>query len=158
LQNGSPWGTVAEARHRLKRVQLLALAGALAGFLVLGVGGRLLMRAVAYTTAEPPRFSLVGTLEVMGLGMLWGAGTAPLLLLLGNAGSTRPGATGIIHGLLVLAVAVLVFLGFTGGGGNVVAPPLFVISSAIVFPLLFVAHGYVLIALVTRWTRPQEHR
>jgi len=144
--------TMAEASQRSRQVPPVILAGAIAGFLVLGVGGRLLMRAVAFTAAEAPRFSLGGTLEVVGLGMLWGAVTAPLLLLAGRAQRDRRLA-GVIHGLLVLAAAVAVFFLLTGGGGRVVAPPLFIVSSAVLFPLLFVAHGCTVHVLVVRWLK-----
>jgi len=98
------------------------------------------MRAVAFTAAESPGFSLGGTLEVVGPGTLWGTVTAPLLLLAGRAQRDRRLAV-VIHRVLVLAAVVAVFLLLTGGGGRVVAPPLFIVSSALLFPLLFVAQG-----------------
>jgi hypothetical protein len=64
------------------RVVIAAVAGLVAGTLVLGVGGRLAMRAIAYTEPAPPRFTGLGTLQVLGAGAAWGAVTGPALLVL----------------------------------------------------------------------------
>ena len=56
------------------RVLLRAgLAGALTGALVLGVGGRMVMRLAALIGGRAPVFSWGGSLEVLAAGALYGA-------------------------------------------------------------------------------------
>jgi hypothetical protein len=47
--------------------------GIAAGIIILGVGGRLLMRGVAVMAGVPPGFSMGGSLEVVISGALYGA-------------------------------------------------------------------------------------
>lgn len=127
----------------------MLLAGFVAGLVVLGIGGRLLMRGLAYVTPEAPRFTLAGTLQVIGAGAVWGAVTAPLLRIPAGSLSVRPRVAGALHGVIVLVLAVLLFLAVTGGGGRIVAPVSFVVLSAVLFPLLFIVHGMVVALLVS---------
>lgn len=50
-----------------------ALAGAVTGALVLGLGGRVVMRLAALIAARTPGFSWGGTLEVIAAGAMFGA-------------------------------------------------------------------------------------
>ncbi len=59
--------------HPWKQLGLALLAGTVAGVLVLGVGGRLAMRALAWAAGQPPEFSVAGSLEVLTAGAWRGA-------------------------------------------------------------------------------------
>jgi len=148
-------GSAVARVSRTDPLKRILLAGIISGLVVLGIGGRLLMRGLAYTTPEAPRFALAGTLQVIGAGLAWGAITAPLLARIPGLVSTRPRVAGVIHGVIVLAVAVLVFLVATGGGGRIVAPASFVVLSGVLFPMLFIVHGLVVVLLA--YGRRRDH-
>ena len=57
------------------------LAGLASGALVLGIGGRVLMRLLALATGRATGFSLGGSFEVVAAGALYGALGGALLLL-----------------------------------------------------------------------------
>jgi hypothetical protein len=52
------------------------------GLLILGIGGRVLMRIVAHLQGQTPSFSPSGTFTVVGLGVLSGIGAGIVLALL----------------------------------------------------------------------------
>lgn len=126
-----------------------AVAGLVAGFFVLGTAGRILMRLLAFTTPEDPRFTLLGTLQIIGLGAVWGMVTGPLVLL-ARARLDNECVTGSVFGLVVFVLAAVPFAFFSGFTGRIVAPPLFLWLGAITFPLLFVLHGVTVNSLVSR--------
>lgn len=132
-----------------QRLLRLVCAGLLSGLVVLGVGGRLAMRVVAYTGAEPPEFTLSGTGQVLLVAAGWGALTAPLLLPLEPLRRRHVRAIGPVFGLAVMTLAGLTIVLVTDG--RIVAPPAFILSSALLFPLLFVVHGTVVGSLARRW-------
>lgn len=119
---------------------ILLAAGLLSGLLVLGIGGRMVMRLAAFTTPEAPRFSWPGTLQIAGSGAVWGLVTAPLLLIFRAMGLSRR-VRGALFGLAVLALAIPPFLTFSGFTGTLVAPASFFWLGAIAFPILFALHG-----------------
>ncbi|MHC4710631.1 MAG: hypothetical protein ACYTA3_09445 [Planctomycetota bacterium] len=143
------------ALSRAHRVAIAAAAGLVAGTVVLGVGGRLLMRAVAYTDPAPARFTWLGTLGVLGAGAAWGTVTGPVLLLFDMLRAGWQWARGIVFGTVVLGLAALAVGSIVGFGGPILAPPAFIILSAVAFPLLFLAHGVLVDVLVRRWLRPK---
>jgi len=132
-----------------RRLVACALAGLASGFLVLGVAGRGLMRVLAFTTPEDPRFTLLGTLEIIGLGAAWGLITGPLLLPTRARVGRR--AAGIVCGLIAFVLAAVPFALYSGFRGGLVAPRLFLWLSALAFPALFVLHGVAVDWLVDRW-------
>ncbi len=105
------------------------------------------MRGLAYLTPEPPRFSALGTLEVIGLGIVWGALTAPMQRLVEGDPPRSPVVVGLAHGAIVFGSALAGFLIITGGVGRIVAPTLFIVLGVVSFPLLFLAHGLVVGAM-----------
>jgi hypothetical protein len=60
-------------------------------------------------------------------------------------------AFGSFFGLVVLAPALVLFLLFSGFGGNIVAPPLFIVGTVVLFPLLFILHGLTLEAITRHY-------
>lgn len=56
----------------LNTLRRAAVAGMLCGALVLGVGGRILMRLIAIATHGSPGFSFGGSLEVLAAGAFFG--------------------------------------------------------------------------------------
>lgn len=123
-------------------------AGFASGALALGIGGRLLMRLLAFTTPELPRFSWFGSFEVVAAGAVWGIATSPILVFLERRLRRRSGP---VFGLIVLAIAVPPFLVLSGFRGSLEAPALFLWLSAVSFPILFVAHGWLVSHLWRRW-------
>lgn len=132
-----------------RQLVLACIAGLVSGLLILGLGGRTLMRLLAFTTPEDPRFSWAGTLQIIALGGVWGTLTGPLVLL------TRPRLenwfAGALFGLLVLLPAAVVFAIFSGFTGEIVAPASFLWLGAHTFPTLFMLHGLAVSSLVSRW-------
>src|SRR6266550_1418097 len=57
------------------------LAGAAVGTLVLGVGGRMVMRAIAQVTEQGVYFTLGGSMTVIGAGAAFGAVGGTLFVL-----------------------------------------------------------------------------
>ena len=141
--------------HRLRTV---ILAGVLAGLLILGVGGRLVMRILTYTTEAHPRFTVAGTLQVLAAGMAWGGVTAPLWLLLGRV--RPPRLRGPVFGVSVFGLAALGFAVLAAASGPLVAPLAFRLLGGMLFVLLFLGHGWLVDRLATRWAqgRPGPRR
>ena len=135
------------------RLRMVILAGLLAGMLILGLGGRLVMRILAYTTLTPPRFTAAGSLQVLAAGTAWGGVTAPLWLLLERLRSPR--LRGLAFGALVLGLAAIGFAVLAAVSGPLVAPLVFRLLGAFLFVLLFLGHGWLVDWLATRWARGQ---
>ena len=142
-----------EGPTRRSRFAIAAAAGFVSGVAVLGIGGRIMMRAVAYTTPEPERLTLGGTLEVLAVGAAWGVITAPLILLLQRPAMRGRRWLGPSFGVVVLAPLILVLLVASAAGGRIVAPGAFIVASAVLFPSLFLVHGAAAMWLARRWGR-----
>jgi hypothetical protein len=127
-------------------VVLLALAaGALAGALVLGVGGRLLMAALVLLVGGQPSFTAGGSLTVVAVGTGYGAVGGLLVLLLLRR---RPGGrllAGVLLGLLLLGVAWL-----TSPVGRRAAAGRLALILALAVPT-FVVWGLLATVLLARW-------
>jgi len=138
---------------RKDRLWLVGRAGFVSGLIVLGVGGRVAMRVLAFLTLEESNVTLFGTLGIIAAGAAWGFLTAPGLLLLGTEGDPkRSGSVGVLFGLFVLVPATLLFGAFSGFEGPIVAPRSFIVASSVVFPALFVVHGLLVVRLEARWS------
>jgi hypothetical protein len=131
-----------------RALRVAALAGLGSGLVVLGAGGRLLMRALTVTLEEGPRFTWTGTLAVLGGGAAWGLLTGPLLVpIRARVGPGR--SVGTALGLVSCALAGAALA--TISGVEVDAPPLFLLLSAVSFPALFVLFGLAVERLAARW-------
>jgi hypothetical protein len=83
------------------------LLGAGVGLIVLGVGGRIAMRAIALANGTPPGFSIGGTTTVIFLGAVSGVGGGLLYALLHQLVRRR-----FVRGaLFALALVLLTLLG-----------------------------------------------
>jgi len=112
------------------------------------------MRLLAFTTPEAPRFTWVGTLQIVALGAVWGLLTGPLILV--AAGRLRSGrAVGPTFGLFVFVLAAVPFALYSGFGGRLVAPALFLWLGAVTFPALFIVHGMAVSAMHRRGSLPE---
>lgn len=138
---------------RTEHLAIAVTAGTLAGLAVLGVGGRIAMRIVAYTTPEPQRFTLAGTLRVIGVGTGWGAITAPILIPLQTSALRNRRWLGLVFGAIALGFASLPLLVTLAFGGRLVAPVAFIVASAGLFSGLFLAHGAAVVWLVRHWAQ-----
>ena len=134
-----------------RTISVVIVAGAIGGLLVLGVGGRFLMRLLAFTTPESPRFSWLGLVQILGAGVAWGMLTAPLIIPIGRRPRLRRALVGPIFGALVLALAVPPFFLLSGFDDQIVAPPLFLWLSGLAFPVLFMFHGVVVHRVLILW-------
>ena len=90
-----------------------ALAGAAIGFVILGIGGRVIMRVIAHCEGRVPAFTPSGTFTVVMMGALAGL------------------AAGVVHGLLRsfvtrtairVALFVVFSVAFTWHGANELLP------------------------------------
>lgn len=132
--------------------QILAsvTAGLVSGLIILGVGGRVLMRLLAFTTPENPRFTWFGTVQIIVLGAAWGLLTGPLILVV-RSRLGRARLIALVFGLSVFVPAAVPFLLFSGFSGPIVAPASFLWFSAFTLPALFVLHGMAVHTLCCRW-------
>ena len=90
----------------LRRPLVLGLLlGAVAGVLVLGIGGRVLMRAYALATGRPPAFSVTGTARLLLVATLAGGVMGVVFAWLRQRLTSWPALTvGLALGLAVFAV------------------------------------------------------
>ncbi|HEY7411593.1 MAG TPA: hypothetical protein VII13_12655 [Vicinamibacteria bacterium] len=135
-------------RSGLRRLLRGGLAGALAGALVLGLGGRAVMRAIALRAGAATGFSLGGTLDVVAFGLLTGVAAGAAWGWLRPRVHLPPVARGAALGALVFALLVALpppaargaFAGFTGHAALVLG----------LFAAVFVAFGLAVEALLGR--------
>lgn len=142
-----------QMKSRTRNIAIATVAGLVVGTLVLGIGGRLAMRAVAFTEPAPPRFTWLGTLQVLAAGAVWGALTGPLLLAFDRIRGRLHWFTGLVFGAMVLGLAVVAVGLVVGFTSQIVAPAMFIVLSVVLFLTLFLAHGLVVDLLVRRWRR-----
>jgi hypothetical protein len=130
---------------RLQAAPLALAAGALAGALVLGVGGRLFMAIVVLLGGGQPSFSPGGSFEVLLVGTGYGAGGGLLLPLLVRTVGARRRLAAAMLGVLLFAVAWMT--SSVGRGAAAGRLPLIVLLSLPVFVLW----GILATALYARW-------
>jgi hypothetical protein len=82
------------------------VAGALVGTVVLGVGGRFAMRAIAVETGQRPGFSLGGSGTVVFLGAASGALGGLILAIARAILARRPRAAAAVYWIALLALAL----------------------------------------------------
>jgi hypothetical protein len=128
------------------------LAGLVAGLAVLGVGGRIVMRLLTVTLEEPAKFTVLGSLEVIGAGAAWGALTGPILLALDGFRVHVGRGVALLFGIIVLALA-FVSLGVVLAFDGIVAPKAFIVLAAVLFLALFLVHGVAVELMLTRWRK-----
>jgi len=125
----------------LKTAFIGLACGLLTGIVILGIGGRLLMRAIALLAHAEPGFSFGGTLEVIAFAALVGLASGPVFAIF----ETRlPGSEmlkGAVFGVLVFLVVILL----PGDAKNAAFafPELFPATIA-TFAALFIAFGIAL--------------
>ena len=88
------------AMTSIRRIALGLLAGSLLGALIIGIGGRLVMRLLALSIDREPAFSLGGSLEVAAYGAIVGAVAGLVLALFAPRLPGRWWQTGLAAGLL----------------------------------------------------------
>ena len=81
--------------------------GLIFGFLILGIGGRLLMRLIAMLAHVKPDLSFGGTLEVIAFGLLVGLPSGLIFVWIGRFIPGGHLLKGSIYGVLVFLVIVL---------------------------------------------------
>lgn len=81
------------------------LVGAALGAIVLGIGGRVLMRIIAVALGDAGAFSLGGSLDVVAAGILFGA-LGGLLLIILDRTRVRRGRALLIAGALFLVIGL----------------------------------------------------
>ncbi|MGH7631981.1 MAG: hypothetical protein ACREOF_21815 [Gemmatimonadales bacterium] len=131
-------------------------AGALAGLLALGLGGRLAMAVLVVARDARPAVSLGGSLEVLAVGT--GYGAVGGLVALG-AGRVLGPRTGRWHGI-GLGLALLVAAWLTSSTGRSAAAGLeaqgtLAVALAV---LCFGGFGLLLHGLLARWLPPPDAR
>lgn len=123
------------------------LAGALTGALVLGVGGRVVMRLAALIGGRAPVFSWGGSLEVVVAGALYGAAGGLLWVVL--ARRLRRAATGPALGGVTFGGIGLVSNVAQGAAASLPVAPRAVVLA--LFLALCVACGVVTDRVARRW-------
>lgn len=124
-----------------------AVAGAVAGTLILGVGGRLVMRIMALLfSPEPPEFSWGGSLDVIGAGAMYGTLAGLLREPLARRLPRR--AVGPALGVVTYLGIALVSRAAKDAAASVPAPPRLV--GLVLFLVLCVGFGIAVDAVVRR--------
>lgn len=124
------------------------LAGGVAGFAILGVGGRVAMAALPFLTGARPRFSWGGSLEVVLLGSIYGVFGGVLLALLRRTHFVTLAGAPLLFGLMVFAGA---WASSGVGRATAVTAP---VPAPVVWLLAatcFLAYGILANALAVRW-------
>lgn len=123
------------------------VAGALTGALVLGVGGRMVMRLAALIGGRAPGFSWGGSLEVVAAGALYGAAGGLLWVAISRwLGRAMTGPA--------LGAATFAGIGLASGAAQSAAASLpgpRRLTALALFLLLCVAWGAATDALARRW-------
>jgi hypothetical protein len=132
------------------RLLLISIvAGMLAGALVLGIGGRLLMSGLVLLGGAQPRFSLGGSANVVLIGALYGAAGGVLLVPLRRASRRIRLPAGVLLGLVLFGLAWLTSRAGRGAaaglGGRL---PVAVVLAA----GTFVTYGLLTTRLFARWS------
>lgn len=128
-----------------------ALAGAVPGLLVLGIGGRLVMSLIAWRAGIPVGYSLGGTLEVIITGVLFGLGGGLIYGTLVAVWRSDRVSIGAAFGLLYFAVLALYppAAARSAASGVPQERPLVLFA----FGALFVAYGVSVAAMMRRTDR-----
>jgi hypothetical protein len=135
---------MAAHRHGARVLLDEVLVGATLGLLVLGAGGRVVMRGIALATDAPSALSVGGTVTVLAAGAAAGAGGA-LLYALSRAAAAW-GAAGRASARILLFVALLALVTSRGLRGSPPGP------AAAFWPLVLV-YGVWLERALTRRAR-----
>lgn len=138
---------------RAKEALLSLLAGTLAGLLVLGIGGRLLMATLVLLMGGRPGFTAGGSLKVVLVGTAYGALGGLLLLPLRRLMGGRRLLSSPLLGLVLLVVGWLTSpVGRAAGSG----PGRRVVIVVALAVLAFTAYGVATDALLGRWLARQS--
>jgi hypothetical protein len=82
------------------------LAGIVLGLPILGIGGRIAMRVIAYATNAAPGFSLGGTMGVVSLGAVSGATGGVIYSLLARFLPNRAVLRALIFGVILVLLTL----------------------------------------------------
>lgn len=128
-----------------------ALAGGVAGLLILGIGGRLVMSLIAWRAAIPVGYSVGGTLEVIITGVLFGLGGGLIYGTLAAVWRLDRRSIGAVFGLLYFAGLALYPppAARSAASGVPQQRPLVLFA----FGALFVAYGVSVAAMMRRADR-----
>lgn len=107
-----------------------ALLGGAVGLVVLGIGGRIVMRVIAHRTGAAPSFTLGGTLSIVAVGAAAGALGALFHLLASAIARRVAGGSTAVRLLVFFALLALVTIRGLHG-----SPPA---SAALFWPLVLV--------------------
>lgn len=91
----------------IKRVLVGLLGGALTGVIILGIGGRLLMRSIMLMAGGEGGFSWGGSLEVVLLGLIVGLISGGVFSLSEKINNHNNLLVGLIFGTLVFLAIIL---------------------------------------------------
>ncbi len=125
---------------RIRSLLAALLVGTATGALFLGLGGRLVMRALALAAGRPPGSSFGGTFSVVLSGAIAGFVGGVLLFAAARFVRARPRFRGLIFGLLCYVVATPGF-----------RPPQLLVF--VLFAPTFLAYGVATVILYERFAR-----
>jgi len=135
--------TLVSQPRRVRSLLTALMAGTATGALLLGVGGRIVMRAFALATGRPSGFSVGGTFSVILSGAIAGCVGGVLLFAATRFVPAQLRFRGLIFGLLCYALATPGFR----------PPQLFVFA---LFAPIFLAYGVATVTLYERFIRSER--
>lgn len=129
---------------------LAVLAGAVAGVLILGLGGRIAMALIAIGSGTDLNLSLRGIFEVLPVGILIGTVGGLLLVPVRIVFPTHRLTRGIIIGALLFSGSLLI--SWSAGGLKLDFHSVLPLTLAVV-AIIFMLYGVAIDALLTRFER-----
>ncbi|MEJ1222935.1 hypothetical protein [Sediminicola sp. 1XM1-17] len=134
--------------RQLKQIFIGALVGLVSGALILGLGGRMVMRLIAILGDLQGGFSWDGSMEVIALGMLIGLISGTIFALVLQFGHKKRPWTGLVYGILVFGSILILPI---GGKGAAAGFPKLVYAIYLLFGFLFLLFGWTMATLFDRW-------
>lgn len=122
----------------IKNIAVGTLAGLISGTLILGIGGRLVMRAIAIMAGGSGRFSWGGSLDVVLLGTIIGVCSGAFMGLSLPFAMRNKMIWGLLQGLLAYLMVLALPI---DGKGAAQGFPQFKVAVHIFFGGLFLLHG-----------------
>ncbi len=142
-------------KGRLKAIAAGLAAGALAGTVILGIGGRLAMRLIAMVGGFPGSQSWGGSLEVVAFGLILGVVWGFFFGLVHRYAFTGKLLTGLLFGLLLYGLVVAIPM---DPKAAIAGFPDHLLTITLIFGVLFVMYGLTLVSLFHRFLKRFSRR
>lgn len=139
-------------RHTLKNIGVGILGGLISGIVILGIGGRLVMRAIAVMAGGSGSFSWGGSIEVVLLGAIIGICSGAFMGLSLPLAMRNKLIWSLLQGLLAYLMVLVLPI---GGKGAARGFPDLQITIHLLFGGLFLLYGILAVILLLSFMRSE---